>query len=107
MHTHRTGRRQANRPSSRAEDRDVEYCLLRSRDGSGSRGHSRAVPRGREASMAKWFFEPGHTAAEFCVRHMMVTYVRGHFKNVRGTLEFDERNPGPGAVEVVIDVRGL
>jgi polyisoprenoid-binding protein YceI len=57
--------------------------------------------------MAKWFFEPGHTAAEFCVRHMMVTYVRGHFKNVHGTLEFDERNPGPGAVEVVIDVRGL
>ena len=26
--------------------------------------------------MAKWVFEPGHTAAEFCARHMMVTYVR-------------------------------
>ena len=39
--------------------------------------------------MAKWFFEPGHTAAEFCVRHMMVTHVRGHFKDVHGRLEFD------------------
>jgi polyisoprenoid-binding protein YceI len=57
--------------------------------------------------MAKWFFEPGHTAAEFCARHMMVTFVRGHFKNVRGTLEFDEKNPGGGATEVVIDTRGL
>jgi polyisoprenoid-binding protein YceI len=43
--------------------------------------------------MATWIFEPGHTAAEFCVRHMMVTWVRGHFKNVHGSLEFDPDNP--------------
>jgi polyisoprenoid-binding protein YceI len=57
--------------------------------------------------MARWFFEPGHTAAEFCARHMMVTYVRGHFKNVRGTLEFDESDPASGSVEATIDARGL
>ncbi len=57
--------------------------------------------------MAKWFFEPGHTAAGFCVRHMMVTFVRGHFKDVHGSLEFDERSPGLGTVEVVIDARAL
>ena len=39
--------------------------------------------------MAKWVFEPGHTAAEFCARHMMVTYVRGHCKNVRGIPFFE------------------
>jgi polyisoprenoid-binding protein YceI len=39
--------------------------------------------------MATWIFEPGHTAAEFCVRHMMTTPVRGHFKNVQGSLDFD------------------
>src|SRR5207237_5859511 len=43
--------------------------------------------------MATWIFEPGHTAAEFCVRHMMVTWVRGHFKDIHGTLEFDPDNP--------------
>jgi polyisoprenoid-binding protein YceI len=57
--------------------------------------------------MAKWFFEPGHTAAEFCVRHMMVTYVRGHFKNVRGSLVFDEADPCAGSTEVRIDARTL
>jgi polyisoprenoid-binding protein YceI len=57
--------------------------------------------------MAKWFFEPGHTAAEFCVRHMMVTYVRGHFKNVRGTLKWDPDRPGATSVEVEIDARNL
>ena len=57
--------------------------------------------------MAKWFFEPGHTAAEFCARHMMVTYVRGHFKNVRGRLVFDPANPRATSVEVTIDAVGL
>jgi polyisoprenoid-binding protein YceI len=57
--------------------------------------------------MAEWFFEPGHTAAAFCVRHMMVTYVRGHFKNVRGTLFFDPANPGATSVEVTIDTSRL
>ena len=41
--------------------------------------------------MAKWTFEPGHTAAEFRARHMMVTYVRGAFKNVHGALDFGRR----------------
>jgi polyisoprenoid-binding protein YceI len=57
--------------------------------------------------MAKWFFEPGHTAAEFRARHMMVTWVRGHFKNVHGTLEFDPDNPRATSVEVTIDAGGL
>ncbi|HEY3170772.1 MAG TPA: YceI family protein, partial [Thermoanaerobaculia bacterium] len=57
--------------------------------------------------MAKWFFEPGHTAAEFRARHMMVTWVRGHFKNVHGTLEFDPDNPRATSVDATIDARGL
>src|SRR5438093_12507755 len=57
--------------------------------------------------MASWTFEPGHTAAEFCARHMMVTSVRGHFKNIRGTLEFDPENPRELSVQVKIDAREL
>ena len=57
--------------------------------------------------MAKWFLEPGHTAAEFSVRHMMVTYVRGHLKNVHGTLDFDARDPRTATVDVTIRVAEL
>jgi polyisoprenoid-binding protein YceI len=57
--------------------------------------------------MARWTFEPGHTAAEFRARHMMVTYVRGAFKNVHGTLEFDPEDPRLSAVEATIDARGI
>jgi polyisoprenoid-binding protein YceI len=57
--------------------------------------------------MAKWVFEPGHTAAEFRARHMMVSWVRGHFKDVHGTLDFDPDNPGPLAIHTSIQAAKL
>jgi len=57
--------------------------------------------------MASWQFEPGHTAAEFSVRHMMVSQVRGHFKDVHGTLHFDPENPAKSSVEAVINAAGI
>ena len=60
---------------------------------------------GGKAQMSKWFFEPGHTSAQFSVRHMMVTEVRGHFKNVHGWMELDDADPLRGSVDVSIDAR--
>jgi polyisoprenoid-binding protein YceI len=57
--------------------------------------------------VARWFFEPGHTAAEFIARHMMVTWVRGFFKNVSGTLEFDSARPLEMKVDVAIQADTL
>lgn len=57
--------------------------------------------------MAKWEFEPGHTAVEFSVRHMMVCFVRGHLKNIHGRLDFDPGQPEAGSVEIEIDAGGL
>lgn len=52
---------------------------------------------------ALWNFEPGHTGAEFAVRHMMVTIVRGSYKNIQGTLQFDPADPSASTVEVRMD----
>jgi polyisoprenoid-binding protein YceI len=60
-----------------------------------------------EGTVAIWTFEPGHTAAEFRARHMMVTYVRGAFKNVHGTLTFDPGNPRLSSVEATIDASAI
>ena len=57
--------------------------------------------------MGTWLFEPGHTAAMFRARHMMVTYVRGHFKNVSGSLVFDPENPAQSSAEVAIDAAAV
>src|SRR6266567_5915877 len=57
--------------------------------------------------METWTFEPGHSAAEFRARHMMVTWVRGHFKNVTGTMEFAPDDPSDSSVKAVIDATQL
>lgn len=57
--------------------------------------------------MTTWVFEPGHTAAEFRARHMMVCWVRGHFKDVHGSLEFDPDNPIQLAIDATIDANKL
>jgi polyisoprenoid-binding protein YceI len=57
--------------------------------------------------MAKWNFDPAHTSASFAARHMMVTTVRGQFKNITGTLDFDPDKPEATSVEVVIDTASM
>jgi polyisoprenoid-binding protein YceI len=57
--------------------------------------------------VTSWIFEPGHTAVEFRARHMMVTWVRGHFKNVRGRMEFDPERPELSSLEVAIPAGSL
>lgn len=53
--------------------------------------------------MGTWIFEPGHTEAEFRARHMMVTWVRGLFKDIRGTVEFERERPMSTSFEGRID----
>lgn len=53
--------------------------------------------------MTRWDFEPGHTSVTFAVRHMMITIVRGHYKNVQGTLYFDPAEPSKASVDVSIE----
>jgi polyisoprenoid-binding protein YceI len=52
------------------------------------------LPSGRGGgAVSRWIFEPGHTEAEFRARHMMVTWVRGLFKDIHGRVELDWDRP--------------
>jgi polyisoprenoid-binding protein YceI len=53
--------------------------------------------------MATWNIDTTHAHAEFSARHMMITTVRGGFKNVSGTVVFDPANPAAASVEAIID----
>ena len=57
--------------------------------------------------MALWKFDPTHSSAEFAARHMMVSTVRGGFRNVTGTLEFDPEDIESAKVEATIPVNEL
>jgi len=57
--------------------------------------------------MSSWIFEPGHTEAEFKARHMMVSWVRGLFKDVHGKLELDWNRCLEATFEGEIDAAGI
>jgi polyisoprenoid-binding protein YceI len=57
--------------------------------------------------MATYNIDPTHTSANFTVRHMMVTNVRGGFDNITGTLQFDAANPAASSVDVTINVASI
>jgi polyisoprenoid-binding protein YceI len=52
--------------------------------------------------MSTWQLDPAHTVVSFTGKHMMITKVRGIFKGVTGTIDFDEANPAGSRVEVTI-----
>jgi polyisoprenoid-binding protein YceI len=46
-----------------------------------------------------WQLDPTHSSVEFAVKHMMMTTVRGRFKEIAATLHGDRDHPDQAAVE--------
>jgi polyisoprenoid-binding protein YceI len=57
--------------------------------------------------MATYSIDPAHSSAQFTVRHMMISNVRGGFKSVKGTVVFDAENPAATSIEASIDVTSI
>jgi len=53
--------------------------------------------------MATYKMDPAHSGAQFVVRHMMISNVRGGFTKVEGTIEYDPANVGATKIDAVID----
>ena len=58
---------------------------------------------GVSAQTTSWHIDPLHSSAQFSVRHMMISTVRGHFGGVKGNVTLDEKNPSADTVEATID----
>ncbi len=59
------------------------------------------------AQVQTWKIDPNHTAAQFSVRHMGISTVRGAFTKVSGTAEYDPANPAKASVEVTIEAASV
>ena len=55
------------------------------------------------AQAVQYEIDPVHSSAQFSVRHMMVSNVRGEFAKVTGTVVYDPKNPKASSVEATID----
>ena len=53
---------------------------------------------------ATWQIDSAHSGAQFTVRHMMVSNIRGEMGGLKGKVEYDPAHPERSSVEVSIDV---
>jgi polyisoprenoid-binding protein YceI len=62
-----------------------------------------AVP----ARASVWEIDSTHSSAQFSVKHMMVSNVKGQFGKVTGTVNLDDKDITKSTVEVTIDVKTI
>jgi polyisoprenoid-binding protein YceI len=54
-----------------------------------------------------WEIDPAHSSAQFSVRHLMISNVKGEFTKVSGRINFDPENPEQASVEASVDVNSV
>ena len=66
-----------------------------------------AMAAAAAAQAGIWQIDPNHSAAQFSVRHLGVSTVRGAFMKVSGSATYDPADPGKNAVDVTIDASSV
>lgn len=56
------------------------------------------------AATTDWKIDPAHSSAQFSVRHMAISTVRGAFSKVTGSIVLDDKDITKSTVDVSIDV---
>lgn len=59
------------------------------------------------AATSTWEIDPNHSAAQFAVRHLAISTVRGAFTKMNGTVQFDDKDVSKSSVEVTIDAASV
>jgi polyisoprenoid-binding protein YceI len=67
-------------------------------------GLAAALSLPASAATSEWRIDPQHSSAQFSVRHMAISTVRGAFSKVNGTILLDDKDISKSTVNVTIDV---
>ncbi len=56
-----------------------------------------------QTATSTWNLDPVHSVAEFKVKHMMISNVKGQFTGISGVLTLDETDPRQSSIQASID----
>jgi polyisoprenoid-binding protein YceI len=59
------------------------------------------------AATSDWQIDPAHSSAQFAVKHLAISTVRGAFTSVKGSVQFDDKDITKSTVDVTIDVNSV
>lgn len=60
-----------------------------------------------QAIAGSYAIDPAHSHVGFSVKHMIISNVKGHFVNFKGTFEFDEKKKVINSAELVVDASSI
>jgi polyisoprenoid-binding protein YceI len=60
-----------------------------------------------QTQTSTWRLDPAHSSVEFSIKHMMMTTVRGRFKEVQATFTTDEEHPEGCCIDAEIQVASI
>jgi Uncharacterized conserved protein len=60
-----------------------------------------------EAQAGIWQIDPNHTAAQFSVKHLAVSTVRGAFTKVSGSAKYDAADPSKDSLDATIEANSI
>ena len=66
-----------------------------------------STPAATQTATATWNIDPVHTVAEFKVKHMMISNVKGQFTAVTGVMTVDEADVTKSRVEATIEAASV
>jgi polyisoprenoid-binding protein YceI len=59
------------------------------------------------AAQETWQLDPPHSSAQFSVRHLGVSTIRGAFTKVSGTVVYDSANPAKSSIQTTIEASSV
>jgi polyisoprenoid-binding protein YceI len=65
------------------------------------------IPAATLAAQDTWQIDPMHSSAQFSVRHLGISTVRGAFTKVSGTILLDDANPAKDQITASIDAASV
>jgi polyisoprenoid-binding protein YceI len=60
-----------------------------------------------EPSVTTWQIDPVHSTAQFKVKHLMISNVKGEFTSIKGTLHLDSSDVTKSTIEAIIDAASI
>jgi polyisoprenoid-binding protein YceI len=59
------------------------------------------------AAQETWQIDPAHSSAQFSVRHLGISTVRGAFTKVSGSVQYDAATPGKTTIQATIETASV
>jgi polyisoprenoid-binding protein YceI len=66
-----------------------------------------AMAASAAAQTGNWQIDPAHSSAQFSVRHLGVSTVRGAFMKVSGSAKYDAADPSKGSLDATIEATSV